>query len=311
MKTGTTFVATLLALTSFPLLAQQPSPASQPPPGSQAASPAAPSAEMSPVNGELVSKLDSKTAKPGDSVVVQTRSSAKTADGIEIPKGSKLMGRVLGVRASGAGENSQVVLQFDHLELKGGQSVPVHSQIQSISPTRARHRPATPPRWRAAHRQPPPPARTRMAPLEARRVARRKARAEKPGPLRQQTAHRLREPSWPEQETSPFAPHRFPAYWWRITRRGNRIRGWPKPPASCWAQSRISSWKVARRWWWASPEQAGERSNRQHSLGSPSRSFYRGKGRSSGGHDLYLSNFPGTRKTPLSRSENVIWEKVS
>lgn len=136
MKTGTTFVATLLALTSFPLLAQQPSPASQPPPGSQAASPAAPSAEMSPVNGELVSKLDSKTAKPGDSVVVQTRSSAKTADGIEIPKGSKLMGRVLGVRASGAGENSQVVLQFDHLELKGGQSVPVHSQIQSISPTR-------------------------------------------------------------------------------------------------------------------------------------------------------------------------------
>jgi hypothetical protein len=89
---------------------------------------------MSPVNGELVSKLDSKTAKTGDSVVVQTKASVKTADGTEIPKGSKLVGRVIGVQPSGAGENSQVALQFDHLELKGGQNVPVRSQIQSIAP---------------------------------------------------------------------------------------------------------------------------------------------------------------------------------
>jgi hypothetical protein len=89
---------------------------------------------MSPVNGELVSKLDSKTAKTGDSVVVQTKASVKTADGTEIPKGSKLVGRVLGAKPSEAGENSQVVLQFDHFELKGGQNLPVHSQIQSITP---------------------------------------------------------------------------------------------------------------------------------------------------------------------------------
>jgi hypothetical protein len=89
---------------------------------------------MSPVNGELVSKLDSKTAKTGDSVVVQTKSSVKTADGTEIPKGSKLVGHVMGVHPSGAGENSQVALQFDHIELKGGQNVPVHTQIQSIAP---------------------------------------------------------------------------------------------------------------------------------------------------------------------------------
>lgn len=91
-------------------------------------------AEMSPVSGELVSKLDSKTAKAGDSVTVQTRSAAKTADGTEIPKGSKLVGHVLGVQSSGAAENSQVVLQFDHLELKDGKNLPVHSQIQSIAP---------------------------------------------------------------------------------------------------------------------------------------------------------------------------------
>jgi hypothetical protein len=89
---------------------------------------------MSPVNGELMSKLDSKTAKTGDPVVVQTKTSVKTADGTEIPKGSKLVGHVMAARASAPGENSQVALQFDHVELKGGQSVPVHSRIESISP---------------------------------------------------------------------------------------------------------------------------------------------------------------------------------
>jgi hypothetical protein len=42
------------------------------------------------------------------------------------------MGHVIGVHASEAGDNSQVVLKFDHLELKGGQSVPIQSQIESI-----------------------------------------------------------------------------------------------------------------------------------------------------------------------------------
>jgi hypothetical protein len=147
MKPGSALVTTLFAMASFPLLAQQPPPASQPaspatqqspsgtaPQSSQTAVPETSAAEMSPVNGELVSKLDSKTAKAGDSVVVQTKASVKTADGTEIPKGSKLVGHVMGVHASEAGDNSQVVLQFDHVELKGGQSVPVHSQIQSIAP---------------------------------------------------------------------------------------------------------------------------------------------------------------------------------
>jgi hypothetical protein len=148
MKPGTAFAATVLALVSFPLLAQQPSPGTQPaspatqqnPPGtapapqdSQATSPET-AAVMSSVNGELETKLDSKTAKAGDSVVVQTKASVKTSDGTEIPKGSKLMGHVIGVQASEEGKNSQVALQFDHVEMKGGQNLAVHSQIQSIAP---------------------------------------------------------------------------------------------------------------------------------------------------------------------------------
>lgn len=137
MKKGTALVTTVIVMATFPLMAQQPSsasPAQQSPAGvaTQDSQAAAPTAEMSPVNGELVGKLDSKTAKTGDSVVVQTKAEAKTADGTEIPKGSKLVGKVMGVHASTGGDNSQVVVKFDHLELKGGQSVPVQSQIQSI-----------------------------------------------------------------------------------------------------------------------------------------------------------------------------------
>lgn len=105
MKTGTAFVTTLFALAGFALPAQQPSPANQPQPGSPAASAEAPAVEMSPVNGELVNRLDSKTARAGDSVVVQTRSPVRTADGTEILKGSKLVGHVMVARPSAAGEN--------------------------------------------------------------------------------------------------------------------------------------------------------------------------------------------------------------
>jgi hypothetical protein len=170
MKTGTVLVAAL-ALASFPLVAQQSSPDNQPssspsmqqsnppeqqtsppaeqprgapaarpdtPPSSEASAvPAAPAAEMRPVSGLLVSKLDSKTAKTGDDVVVQTKASVKTADGTEIPEGSKLVGHVIAVQASTGGQNSQVALQFDHAELQGGQNVPIQSQIQSIGSAQA------------------------------------------------------------------------------------------------------------------------------------------------------------------------------
>ncbi len=93
---------------------------------------AAATAPMSPVSVELVSKLDTKTAKTGDNLEARTRSSAKTADGTEIPKGSRLTGHVVAVQPSNAGANSQVVVAFDQLELKGGQSMLVHSEIESI-----------------------------------------------------------------------------------------------------------------------------------------------------------------------------------
>jgi hypothetical protein len=118
-----------------PAASQTPATSQTPPATAEtaAATSQIPVADMRPVDGKLVSKLDSKTAKTGDDVVVQTESSVKTADGTEIPKGSKVVGHVVAVHPS-AGQNSQVVLQFDRAELKDGKTMPIHSEIASVAP---------------------------------------------------------------------------------------------------------------------------------------------------------------------------------
>ena len=85
------------------------------------------------VTGELVDKLDSKSAKQGDSVVVKTKEDLKFPGGADIPKGSKLVGHVTNVQAARDGkENSQITIQFDHAELKGGQTLAIESVIESV-----------------------------------------------------------------------------------------------------------------------------------------------------------------------------------
>ncbi len=91
--------------------------------------------QLKPVTGELENKLDSKSAKQGDSVVVKTKEDLKFPGGAEIPKGSKLVGHVTNVQARGDGkENSQIAIQFDRVQMKGGQDIAIESVIQSLSP---------------------------------------------------------------------------------------------------------------------------------------------------------------------------------
>jgi hypothetical protein len=94
------------------------------------------SAEMRPITGELENKLDSKTAKPGDRVVLKTDRKIETADGTLIPKGTRLVGHVTEVQAHEKGHaGSQLGLAFDHAELKGGQTMAIHSTIESVQPS--------------------------------------------------------------------------------------------------------------------------------------------------------------------------------
>jgi len=92
-------------------------------------------AEMRPVSGELVGKLDSKSAKVGDAVVVKTTQVAHTSGGAVIPKGSRILGHVAEVKAHGDGnQDALLTVRFDRAELKGGQSMQIHSVIESVSP---------------------------------------------------------------------------------------------------------------------------------------------------------------------------------
>jgi hypothetical protein len=93
------------------------------------------SAEFRPVKGELENRVDSKTAKPGDKVILKTREKMRTSDGTEIPKGSRLVGHVTEVQAHEKGHaESHMGFEFDRAELKGGQSMAIHSMIESVQP---------------------------------------------------------------------------------------------------------------------------------------------------------------------------------
>lgn len=100
-----------------------------------APNPVATNVELKPVKAELVNRLDSKKARVGDSVVVKTDEKVTAADGTEIPKGSKLVGHVALVHPhSKDAQNSQLALLFDQAQLKNGQSVPIKSTIEAVSP---------------------------------------------------------------------------------------------------------------------------------------------------------------------------------
>jgi hypothetical protein len=161
MKTAILLAAALVTFTSIPMIAQQPDPTAEQSAALNGALSQATEADnasasgesgaarvngsaigsrsaaeqMLPVNAELVGKLDSKSAKVGDQVVLKTTESIKAADGTAIPKGSLLVGNVTSVAAHSKGSAvSAMAIQFDHAELKGGPTMPIHSEIRSVAP---------------------------------------------------------------------------------------------------------------------------------------------------------------------------------
>jgi hypothetical protein len=90
--------------------------------------------EMSPVVGELDGKLDSKTARVGDSVVLKTMDKVQASDGTVIPRGSRLVGRVTEVQAYDLDRGAaRIAIAFDHAELKSGQSIAIYTLIRGVS----------------------------------------------------------------------------------------------------------------------------------------------------------------------------------
>jgi hypothetical protein len=145
MKASLTFVIAAAVLACVPILAQQTDAgASQsesakttyaPAPAGFGDEAAARSWEMIPITGELQGKLDSKSAKAGDRVVLKTTAKVQTSGGTVIPRGSRLVGRITEVQAH---DNDRAIAQlgiaFHRIESKNGGSIAVHTLIRTLRP---------------------------------------------------------------------------------------------------------------------------------------------------------------------------------
>jgi len=93
------------------------------------------SVEMRPVYAELQRKLDSKSARVGDPVEAKTTEKMTTAQGVELPKDTHLIGRVTEVQAH-TKENpaSSLAIVFDRAEFKGGKTLAIRCIVEAADP---------------------------------------------------------------------------------------------------------------------------------------------------------------------------------
>jgi hypothetical protein len=86
------------------------------------------------VNAELTKRIDTKKAKVGDTVEARTTSAVKLPDGTELPKGTKLTGKVTDVRArSNSDKTSHIAFNLDEALTKDGHEVPLKVMVMSVT----------------------------------------------------------------------------------------------------------------------------------------------------------------------------------
>jgi hypothetical protein len=119
-------IVTLLAASSTFAAAQAAAPA-----------PASASADLVMV-AKIDGKLSTKNAKVGDVLSAKILKSWKLSDGTEIPKGSKITGKVTAVKSKKDG-NGTAMLSFrlDEIDTKGAAAVPIHGEVVAIGPSLA------------------------------------------------------------------------------------------------------------------------------------------------------------------------------
>jgi hypothetical protein len=86
------------------------------------------------VNARLVRPLDSQTAAQGQPVTAKLDGSVKTADGVKLPKGTELIGKIADVQASKNGSPASVSLVFTTAQLKDGKQIPVKATLLAAYP---------------------------------------------------------------------------------------------------------------------------------------------------------------------------------
>lgn len=94
--------------------------------------PAQPSQKTIPAT--LLKSIDARKTKTGDEVSAQTGEAIKSEGRILVPKGSRLIGHVVEVKARTDDQpTSQIVLTFDRAMTNDGKVIPVTAAVASIS----------------------------------------------------------------------------------------------------------------------------------------------------------------------------------
>jgi hypothetical protein len=86
------------------------------------------------VSAELTKRIDTKNAKQGDEVDARVTETAKLPDGTELPRGTKLLGKVTDVKAKSKEDKSaHLSFNIDHAVLKDGKQLPVVVIVTSVT----------------------------------------------------------------------------------------------------------------------------------------------------------------------------------
>lgn len=81
----------------------------------------------------LAKSVDSKKVKAGDPIEAKTDVSMSNASGVQIPQGSKIVGRITEVKSRSKGDAElSLTFSFDKIVLKNGQELPFHAIAQAI-----------------------------------------------------------------------------------------------------------------------------------------------------------------------------------
>jgi hypothetical protein len=87
------------------------------------------------VSAELTSKIDTKSAKVGDTVTAETTEKTKLQDGTQIPRGAKLIGVITDVTPmSGGNGTSMLGLKFQQIVVKHDPPIAIRGGLVAVAP---------------------------------------------------------------------------------------------------------------------------------------------------------------------------------
>src|SRR5215472_14000090 len=86
------------------------------------------------ISATLSKPVDARKAKPGDEISAKTTQEVRSASGVVIPRGSRLVGHVTDAKAKANGDSESALgIAFDHAVLRNGQQLPLHANIKALA----------------------------------------------------------------------------------------------------------------------------------------------------------------------------------